>query len=1828
MANFTRFRIDDVRRASAAALVLVATLGWLTLRSTAAQAPGGPTRVDGGEWTAATMRADLRFEPNVGQAAADAEFVARGGDYLISLRRSEARLAVPSKEHGLERMDVVRLKLLGTQRSPVGQPLEPLASRSHYFRGSDRARWRPHVPHFARVRYANVYPGVDLEYHGNGQQLEFSFVLGAGADPRRIAMTVEGARRLRLDDAGQLILEMPGGMLRLLRPLVYQDVAGGRRRIEAQYVLRRGHRFGFQLADFDPALPLVIDPVLSYSTYLGGTGDDEGFAVAADSSGNMYVTGRTRSTNFPTVGAVQSVKSSSDDVFVSKFDASGALVYSTYLGGTGTDIGRGIAASAAGRAYVTGQTDSQDFPATPGALQTSNNSPFYTLDGFVVRLSADGSALDYSTYLGGNGNDQAFGVALDAFENAYVTGFTNSTSFPVIAAFQPTLNGFSPDAFLAKLNSSGNSLIYSTYFGGTSTDYTQSIAVDSTGSAYIAGLTRSDDLPTVSAAQPTPGGDEDAFVAKFGASGARIYSTYLGGSSQDRGAAVAVDALGGAYVTGFTRSLDFPVSNPLQAVHGGGVYDVFVTKFAPSGSYAYSTYLGGSGSDTATGIAVDSFGDAHVAGTAGSINFPIVDQIAGISSGPGSFLTRLKADGSGLVFSTGLGNARPLGIAAGPSNNMYLTGVAGSTLFPTVNPAQATSAGRLEAFLMRVSPWAPPPAPDTTPPVLTLPAGFLVEAASAFGGPANYLATAVDNVDGAIAPACVPSSGSAFPFGLTTVNCTATDAAGNAASGSFDVIVQDTMPPVLSLPASMAVQPTTASGAVVNFDATAIDAVDGAIAPVCTPASGSVLAVGVTRVNCRASDARGNTAAGFFDVSVRLEPVSVSSAEVAGNANSFISPDRSITSFDARHVAFASDAGNLVPGDANNVSDVFVRDRVTGNTVRVSVSSAGEEGNRRSLNPSISLDGRFVAFLSEATNLDGSAPLPSGLGDIFLHDRDPDRNGVFDEPGGISTIRVSAGGFGTVNSFIGLNINNAPSVSGDGRFVAFHSDSRNYPGLAPPFSYHPGGQEIYLYDAGTRSTELVSRPDASVLTNGNIAAAGSVNPSISADGRFIAFQSDALDLADTGSPGLAPQLQLVGWHIYVRDRQQGMTWVSKSQPIRLADLGNGVCASPPYPDPNLGEDLCFVYGNHIYPSISGDGASVAFVSNQRNLVPGDTNGIKDVFVYSGGQLERASVSSAGAEAAADPIWCPDGFDGLSQPENGPSLSFDGRFVAFYACPGNLDPADTNNRSDIFLRDRQLGATRLISTNFNGAPVSEHADGARISPDGSTVVFINPSGTLISPAAGVRNIYAKTTGTAVSLPSLIAVSDTQVAEGNSGGSQLAFTVSLSPPSSQIVSVDFATANGTATGSSDYTSAAGTLAFGPGEMSKQISVTVTGDATTEPDETFFVLLSNPVGASVAKAQGTGVIVNDDQTVVVTITENIAVSDTPAVLPSAMLTINESIAVTDAPLVANTARGTNVVVMPLDPGTQTSPVTVTFPAVTQPGNTTLVIGPAGPPPPAGFAQGAPPLYYDVSTTAVFQGNAQVCVSYAGVSFQGPPALWHFQNGAWVNITTTVDPNAKVICGNTPSLSPFALFADVTPPQIQCALPDGRWQATDVSLPCTASDAGSGLANAADASFVLSTLVAAGTETSDATTGSRKVCDAAGNCATAGPIAGNKVDKKAPSIACSAAPDRLWPPNHKLVAVSLGVTVADAGSGPAGFTLTSVVSNEPDNGLGDGDTPGDIQGFTMGTPGTNGWLRAERSGTGSGRRYTITYAGADKAGNSAACSAIVTVPRDLGGR
>jgi hypothetical protein len=595
-------------------------------RETAVPAPTSVTENTDRKALDAYGNLPLSFVPNAGQSDARVRFSAQAVGARFYFTETEAVFAFDKVTPDQDRGVALRLGFLGASPETRIEGQEPLAGKVNYLIGNDPDEWHTQLPTYGQVAYRDLWPGVDMVFRGDASRLKYEFVVRPGAKVEDIQLGYRGAEGLSVDGAGQLQIGTPAGTLTDARPLSYQVVGGARVPIESRFRLHRdagrATAYGFGVGDYDSRQPLVIDPGLLYSTYLGGGSTDRGNPIAVDAAGNAYVTGLTTSTDFPTTtGAFDTSHNGGDDAFVTKLNATGsALVYSTYLGGSSSDEGFGIRVDTLGNAYLTGRTASTNFPTTLGAFDTSHNGGD---DAFVTKLDATGAALLYSTYLGGSGGDRGAGIALDLAGSAHVTGETNSDGLATIGAFDTTRSG--TDAFVTKLNATGSARAYSTYLGGSGADRGFGIAVDGSGSAYVTGETDSNNFPTTSGAFRTSRvGGVDAFVTKLNATGTAplVYSTYLGGSAADRGFGIALDTGGNAYLTGETDSANFPTTaGAFDTVRNG--IDAFVTKLNPAGSaLVYSTFLGGSNADQGFGIAVDPAGNAYVTGQTQSNNFP------------------------------------------------------------------------------------------------------------------------------------------------------------------------------------------------------------------------------------------------------------------------------------------------------------------------------------------------------------------------------------------------------------------------------------------------------------------------------------------------------------------------------------------------------------------------------------------------------------------------------------------------------------------------------------------------------------------------------------------------------------------------------------------------------------------------------------------------------------------------------------------------------------------------------------------------------------------------------------------------------------------------------------------------------------------------------------------------------------------------------------------------------------------------------------------------------------------------------------------------------
>lgn len=650
----------------------------------------------------------LAFVPNQGQTDRSVRFLARGLGGTVFFTPGEVVLALPNTTARHEQTNaVLRLRFTGSASQPTISGIDPQPGKVNYLIGAESRRWQTNVPTYAGVSYRQLYPGIDLRYDGLDGTLKGTYLVASGADVSRIRWQYDGATHLQIDADGSLKIALrQAGTLTEAAPVAWQQIDGQHVAVAVRYRIERSREVRFELGAYDRSQPLVIDPTLTYSTFLGGSSNDFAYGLAVDSAGNAYITGETASLNFPTASALQPTKAGGIDAFITKLNASGsALTYSTYLGGSATDRAYGIAVDSAGSTYITGSTSSTDFP-TVSPIQASNAG---LSDVFVAKLNASGSALSYSTYLGGGNYDDGRGIALDSSGNAYIAGESTSIDFPTVSPFQASFGGGSTDAIVAKLNASGSALSFSTYLGGNDLDQGFGIAVDSTGQAVVTGKTAATNFPTASPIQASSAGGIDAFVTRFNATGSALsYSTYLGGSGSDSGNSVALDATDAAYITGNTSSSNFPTVNPVQASYAGSI-DVIAAKLNAAGSaLSYSTYLGGSNTDVGQAIAVDDNGSAHLTGYSRSTNYPTANPLQATLGGSDDVIvSSLDATGAALSFSTYLGGSSQdwgYGIRVDDASALYITGYAFSSNFPTASPFQARRAGVADAIVAKITP--------------------------------------------------------------------------------------------------------------------------------------------------------------------------------------------------------------------------------------------------------------------------------------------------------------------------------------------------------------------------------------------------------------------------------------------------------------------------------------------------------------------------------------------------------------------------------------------------------------------------------------------------------------------------------------------------------------------------------------------------------------------------------------------------------------------------------------------------------------------------------------------------------------------------------------------------------------------------------------------------------------------------------------------------------------------------------------------------------------------------------------------------------------------
>ncbi len=741
----------------------------------------------------ATLNAlPLGFEANQGQSDPQVKYLARGDGYTLFLTQNDAVFAVDSfspadgaasssrassmhahaPAHGQEKSAAIHMHFLGAKSRPELAAGTPLPGIINYYLGNDPEKWQQGVKQYSAVTYREVYPGVNLTFHGKQRQVEFDFIVSPGASSAPVRVGFSGARKIATDASGNLVLSSTAGDVLLHKPVAYQDKNGQRQLVDVGFQPEGNNEVAFALGAYDHSRELVIDPTLTYATYLGGNSEDEVFGIAVDGSNNVYVTGESKSkVNFPPP-FTGTPTGFGFYVLVAKLDSQGALKYLTFAGGakvsgsTNNDSGLAIATDSAGEAYVTGHTESTNFPTTPtgpqptsgggGNCTNSKRNAQPCSDAFALKLNSSG-ALAWSTYIGGTNDDDGFAIALDGAGNVWVAGDTFSSSFyPNTVANNVLYTNFNHggtltpppnDGFVVEIASAGTApFLFSTYLGGTQDDQINGIAIDKSNNVYVAGETNSSDFPSSAGSyQSTCGSDTkcnatgtgaiytDAFVTKINAGGTSVdYSTYVGGSSDDYAFAIAVDSAGDAYITGETTNDDTTTSPAVAYPTTSGAFsttynsaatsNAFVTELNPTGSsLVYSTFLGGSTQDFGGGIAVDKFNNAYVTGPTLSTDFPITANAfqtklntTGQSGHSDAFVTQVYAGGEFLGYSSFLGasgdeDAAQSGavgvIALDSSDNVWVGGSTNSAHFPTTAGAAkpAFAGDPYDGFVAEVS---------------------------------------------------------------------------------------------------------------------------------------------------------------------------------------------------------------------------------------------------------------------------------------------------------------------------------------------------------------------------------------------------------------------------------------------------------------------------------------------------------------------------------------------------------------------------------------------------------------------------------------------------------------------------------------------------------------------------------------------------------------------------------------------------------------------------------------------------------------------------------------------------------------------------------------------------------------------------------------------------------------------------------------------------------------------------------------------------------------------------------------------------------------------
>jgi len=846
-------------------------------------------------------KAPFYFEANEGQVDERVQYFARGseGSLFLTSREAVFDLRASGKPNG----GVVRMGLHGARQAKA-RGAEPAGVGVRYFHGKDPSKWNPDVATFKKVEYAQVYPGIDLVYYGTDGALEYDFQVAPGADPENIALSFSGQQGMEIGADGALTIHAGERDLRQEPPVAYQEHDGQRRKVDARFALDGENQVRFALADYDPSLPLVIDPKLVFSTFLGGNGMEKGTGIALDSAGDVYVTGTTFSGTFPvTDDAAQPEAFGGSEAYVAKYAADGALIYSSFLGGSSFETSGGIAVGADGQIYLTGATFSDDFPVTADSAQPDTELSW---DAYVARLDPSGF-VTYATFLGGTFEDRGYSIAVDAAGIIYVGGRTASNNFPAAA---PARNGFQTyqnyeDGFLVKLDPNeigSDQILYATYVGGQRYDEVNEILVRGTR-VYLVGTTTSANFPTTPGVfRPSKAGlpdVADAFVGVFdlAQSGAasRLWLSYFGGTGADTGEGLAVNGLGNIYFAGGTASTNLPKKTAagmgLNYTFGGGDTDAYFALINPTGtSLLRASYIGGKGNEEALDIEVDSSNSIFITGVSNSNPFPIKYPVSGPRGWGDAFLVKLDQSNYTLVYSTlvggtGMDVATSVAVDSTGVNAFITGGTASVATFPIVNAAQPYFGGEAiggkkldDAFVARIGPKKDPRVlakangvEGTLVKECTGPLTPVTLDGSASQGFNTRITLHRWSLNGLIV-GIVPKVTISKPVGTYVYTLTVTDSVGDSGSKTVEVQIVDTTAPSFTAvgnvrPANITVKaPPGQSSAIVNVGgpAKAVDKCDGVITAVGTRSDSLALTapfpIGVRTVSWVATDGSGNSA--------------------------------------------------------------------------------------------------------------------------------------------------------------------------------------------------------------------------------------------------------------------------------------------------------------------------------------------------------------------------------------------------------------------------------------------------------------------------------------------------------------------------------------------------------------------------------------------------------------------------------------------------------------------------------------------------------------------------------------------------------------------------------------------------------------------------------------------------------------------------------------------------------------------------------------------------------------------------------------------------------